>query len=175
MLTNSVRYTEVPIRYMSATRICCVARKGCMKVATVALVVDYGRSAPSLIDIISDDHEIRLLESAYKHGETDPLELVYAHRVKQAQEDDEFGNYVEELLSQPFVRTEIQDHGVQWLKSKLRIEQYQKSEAEAAKVIATYALKIIEEDRAKTDFFLAGPTTMVRVRVFETKALEKAA
>lgn len=146
-----------------------------MKVATVALVVDYCQSIPSLIEIISDDHEIQLLESAYHHGESNPLELIYAHRKKQSEEDDDFGNYVEELLSQPFVRPEIQDHGVQWLKSKMRIEQYQRSEAEAAKVIAAYALKIIEEDRAKTDFFLAGPTTMVRVRVFEAQALEKAA
>jgi hypothetical protein len=81
-------------------------------------------------------------------------------------EEGEFGDYVEELLSQPFVGTEIQEHGVQWLKSKIRIERYQRTETDAAKVIAEYAMKVVSEDPDKTDFFLAGPNTMVRIRVF---------
>lgn len=144
-----------------------------MKVATVALVVE-GKT-PALVDVISDDHEISLLESSSKAGEANPLEQVYEFRKRQSAEDEQFGEYVEELLSQPFVRSEIQEHGVQWLKSKIRIEEFQKSEVEAANVIAQYAMRILTDNPQKTDFFLAGPKTMVRVRVFSVSRLSQAA
>jgi hypothetical protein len=54
---------------------------------------------------------------------------------------------------------------VQWLKSRIRIEQFQEDEKEAAKVIAEYAFKIFSEETALRDFFLAGPKAQVRVRV----------
>ena len=144
-----------------------------MKVATVALVVE-GQSH-SLVDVISDDHEISLLESSCKSGERDLLRPVYEFRQKQCAEDEQFGEYVEDLLSQPFLRTEIQEHGLQWLKSKIRIEEFQRTENEAAKIIAEYAMKILTENPEKTDFFLAGPKTMVRVRVFAQKKERAAA
>ena len=43
------------------------------------------------------------------------------------------------------MRPEVQEHGLQWLRSKIRIEQYQRTETEAAKIIAKYALQILEE------------------------------
>jgi hypothetical protein len=144
-----------------------------MKVATVALVVE-GESIPALLDVISDDHEISLLESSSRAGEADLLKPVYEFRQRQYAEDDQFGAYVEDLLSQPFLRTEIQEHGVQWLKSKIRIEEFHKTEIEAAKTIAEYAMKVLMENPQKKDFFLAGPKSMVRVRVFAQKR-EKAA
>jgi hypothetical protein len=136
-----------------------------MKVATVALVV-AGEDVPSLVDVISDDHEISLLETSARSGSSDPLKAVYELRQQQNVEENQFSEYVEDLLSQPFLRSEIQEHGVQWLKSKIKIEQFQKSETEAAKIIAEYAMKILLENPQKKDFFLAGPSTMVRVRVF---------
>ncbi len=145
-----------------------------MKVATVALIVQQGQK-PSLIDIISDDHEISLLETSAKSGETDLLRNIQEFRQKQSAEDEQFGEYVEDLLSHPFVRSEIQEHGLQWLKSKIRIEEFQRTENEAAKVIAEYAMKILLENPEKTDFFLAGPSTMVRVRVFSQRAESAAA
>lgn len=144
-----------------------------MKVATVALVVE-GQSH-SLVDVISDDHEISLLENSSKSGEGDLLRPVYEFRQKQCAEDEQFGEYVEDLLSQPFLRSEIQEHGLQWLKSKIRIEEFQRTENEAAKIIAEYAMKILTENPEKTDFFLAGPKTMVRVRVFAQKKERAAA
>lgn len=137
-----------------------------MRSATVALVVQNTNGKHQLVDTLSDDREINVLESAITTGETDPLSKVYTHRESQAVEENEFADYVEELLSHPFLRREIQEHGVQWLKSKMRIEQYQKSETEAAKIIAEYAFQLFCHEPDRTDFFLAGPSAEVRVRIF---------
>jgi len=136
------------------------------KVGTVALVVRYEGDAPTLLETFSDDREIAILETAVNEGEASPLDIIHAMRARQAKEDEEFGDYVEELLCQPFVRPEIQEHGIQWLKSKIRIEQYQKCEGEATHVIAAYAFKLFIEDPDRVDFLLAGPSAKVRIRVF---------
>jgi hypothetical protein len=150
-----------------------------MKVATVAIVVcktpDASTEGMSLVEVLSDEHEIGLLEASCKAGSDDPMEPVHEFRRRQHVEEGEFGDYVEELLSQPFVGTEIQEHGVQWLKSKIRIERYQRTETDAAKVIAEYAMRVVSEDPEKTDFFLAGPNTMVRIRVFSAAKNHRAA
>ena len=147
-----------------------------MKAATIALVVVYDEMQrdPLLLETLSDDREIAMLESASGRGVTDPLRDVLDARDQQKREEDEFGDYVEELLCQPFLKPEIREHGVQWLKSKLRIEQYQQTEAEAAKIIADFAYKVYSEDPTKTDFILAGPSAKVRVRVFVTRRISGA-
>lgn len=137
-----------------------------MRMGTVALIIGMQDKNACLIDILSDDREIEQLAVSLQQGESDPLEAVYSFRDRQTREDDDFGNYVEELLSKPFVRPEIQEHGVNWLKSKIRIEKHQKTETEAAKVIADYAFKVFSENPDKTDFTLAGPHAQVRIRVF---------
>ena len=121
----------------------------------------------------SDDREIALVEAAVDRGEN-PVNAVHEHREKIKDEEEEFGNYVEELLSQPFLRPDVQEHGIQWLKSKIRIEQYHKTELDAAKTIADFAFRMYREDREMKDFSLAGPATVIRVRVF-VLALEAAA
>jgi hypothetical protein len=137
------------------------------KIGTVALIVRLdGDQAPNLVEKFSDDREIAAFETAMKAGDADPLSTVYTMRDRQAKEDEEFGDYVEELLSQPFVRPEIQEHGVQWLKSKIRIEQFQKCEREATQIIADYAFRLFSENPSRTDFFLAGPAAKVRIRIF---------
>lgn len=145
-----------------------------MKAATLALVVRYDGETPALLETVSDDREITLLESAFDQGESDPLKAVHEHRLRSKQEEDEFGDYVEELLSQPYLRPEIQQHGLQWLKSKIRIEQYQKTEAEAAKTIADFAFRMYAEDPKMTDFSLAGPATIIRIRVFVVPKAQEA-
>ena len=140
-----------------------------MKVGTVALIVRYHEKTPVLVESLSDDREIAELQQAVELGHQDPLQHVYQQRERQTKEDEEFGNYIEELLSQPFIRPEVQDHGVQWLKSKMRIEQYQKSEREATQVISDYAFKLYMENPARKEFYLAGPTSKVLVRVFPLK------
>ncbi|MBC7693596.1 MAG: hypothetical protein H7222_17660 [Methylotenera sp.] len=136
------------------------------KIGTVALIVYSDGKDIKLADTFSDDREIALFEDALKDGESDPIESVYEMRAHQQKEDEDFANYVEDLLSQPFVRTEIQVHGLAWLKSKIRIEEYQKSEMQAAEVIAKYAFDRYVSDPRLTDFLLAGPAARVRVRVF---------
>lgn len=146
-----------------------------MKTATVALVVKFENQDPQLLETLSDDREITVFESAVESGEQDPLTRLVEHRQAQAREDEEFGNYVEELLSQPFLKPEVQEHAVQWLKSKNRIEQFQKSEADAAKIIADYAYKIFRDAPSKTDFMLVGMTAQVRIRVFVLDQLLRSA
>lgn len=137
-----------------------------MRAATVALIVHGREGTPQLIDVLSDEREIAEIEIAIAQGDQDPLKRVKEHRLQKQAEDSEFGDYVEELLSHPFQKPEVRDHGIQWLKSKLRIEEFQKSETEAARIIARFALDVFLQDPDKVDFFLAGPTAQVRVRVF---------
>lgn len=149
------------------------ARKGCcyrMKDGTVVLLVSTGSNShsktPELIDYLYDDREIAVVESALQSGVNDPLELISEFREREKQEEEEFGNYVENLLSQPFLKSEIQNHAIQWLKSKIRIEQFQKAEREATQVIARYAFNLFKTDPERKDYFLAGPTAKVRIRIF---------
>lgn len=137
---------------------------------TVALIVAPKSMEPELVECISDEGEIALFQAALESGERDPLAIIYSRRERQAKEDEDFGDYVEELLSQPCVRPEIQHHGIQWLKSKMRIENFQKSEKEATSVIAQYAFKLYREQPDRTDFVLAGPNAQVRIRIFELRS-----
>lgn len=141
-----------------------------MKTSTVALVVAIESECPSLIDILCDDSEIQLMETALLAGAKDALSQLYDQRAQLEKQENEFGDYVEELLSQPFLKAEVQMHGVQWFKSKIRIEQFQKSERQAAKIIADYAYKIFQSDPTKTDFFLQSSTHQVRIRIFPVEA-----
>ncbi|MGE0615935.1 MAG: hypothetical protein AB7P04_09855 [Bacteriovoracia bacterium] len=144
------------------------------KVGTVALVVNTHGESPVLVEALSDDREIGILEKGMDQGDGNPLALIYDLRERQEKEDEEFGDYVEELLSQPFLKPEIQDQGVQWLRSKIKIEEYQKSESDATRIIASYAYQIYQEDRARKDFTLASPNAKVRIRVFELSAIRAA-
>jgi hypothetical protein len=137
-----------------------------MKAATVALIIKLEGETPNLVETLSDDREIHILQTAVGSGEQDPLQKVYAQRELQSKEDEEFGDYVEDLLCQKFLKPEIQEHAVQWLRSKVRIEEFQKNESQAAKVIADYAYKIFQSDPERKDFFLAGPSTKVRIIVY---------
>jgi len=143
------------------------------KTGTVALVVRFDGNVPILIESLSEDSEIAILQASVDAEQPEPLQAVYSHRERQRHEDDEFGNYVEELLSQSCVRPEIQEHGVQWLKSKMKIERFVKSEREATQVIAQYAFRVFSESPWRTDFFLAGPSSKVRIRVFPVSIRDK--
>jgi hypothetical protein len=140
-----------------------------MRAPTIALAVEMKDGSPVLLETISDSHEILLLEQSILLGEQDPLQRIHAHREKQRREDNEFSDYVEGLLSKPFLKVEVQKYGVQWLKSRMRIEQFQKDEEEAAKIIANYAFQIFSGETTRRDFFLAGPKVQVRVRVIILK------
>lgn len=145
-----------------------------MNTAVIALVVRFDGKNHNLVEIVSDDIEIEVLSKAYGLGEKDPLKLIYSQRQKAAKEEDDFGNYVEELLSQPFIKPEIREHGLQWLKSRIKIEEYKRTEAEAAKIISDFAFRVFLQDPALRDFSLAGPATTIRVRIFVLDEKEQA-
>jgi hypothetical protein len=142
-----------------------------MKSGTVAIVVHHPSPLESeLVDVVSDDREVELLETVFESAGYASLELIYDHRERTQREDEAFGDYVERLLSQPFVRTEVQEHGLRWFRSRIRMEEFRRNEMEAAKVIAGFAMEIYRKDRSQTDFTLEGMTAKVRVRIFELKA-----
>ncbi len=137
---------------------------------TIALVVSStDKETPVLFEALTSADEILELELALMSADPNPLKRVHDFRQKQLMEDEEFADFVEGLLSQPFVKPDVQDHAVQWFKSRAKIEAYQKAEDGASKVIAMYAFEIYQSDPGRTDFFLAGPKAKVRIRVIELK------
>lgn len=136
-----------------------------LKIGTVTLVVREGPGEIELLDSLSSDEEIDALDEALQKGVKDPLGLVYRMRALESQENEEFADYIEGLLSQPFVRPEIKEHGLKWFRSKMRIEQFHRSEREATEVIAQFAFQVFQHAPDRRDFMLAGPNAQVRVRI----------
>jgi hypothetical protein len=134
---------------------------------TIAIVVTRDRGEPVLADTLTSSEEILELELAMINQEAEPLKRVQDFRVRQAAEDEEFADFVEGILSQPFLKQEVQEHAVQWFKSRTKIETYQKAEDEASRVIALYAFQVFAGDPKKTDFLLAGPKARVRIKVID--------
>ncbi len=137
---------------------------------TIALIVTTTHhQKPVLCEALTSADEILELELALMNGDAEPMKRVHAFRSKQNTDDEEFADFVEGLLSQPFVKPDVQEHAVQWFKSRAKIEAYQKAEDNASQVIALYAFEIYQSNPTKTDFFLAGPRAKVRIRVIELK------
>jgi hypothetical protein len=149
------------------------------KVGTVALLVAVNPDSASgreLIAAISDAAEILVLESALRSGDQNPLEVIQAYRDQQSREEEEFGDYVEDLLVRTGgLRPDIREHAVQWFQSKAKIERYRKIEADATSVIAKYAYEVFNADPTRREFMLAGPSAEVKIRVFEFKKAQSAA
>ncbi len=141
---------------------------------TIALVVSStDPEKPVLCEALTSADEILELEMALMNSDPDPLKRVHDFRQRQMMEDEEFADFVEGLLSQPFVKPDVQEHAVQWFKSRAKIEAYQKAEDGASRVIAMYAFEIYQSNPGRTDFFLAGPKAKVRIRVIELKDLQQ--
>jgi hypothetical protein len=134
---------------------------------TIALIVANTNGETILAETLTDSDEIQEMELAMQNQEENPLRRVLEFRGKQISEDEEFADFVEDLLSQPFLKPDVQEHAVQWFKSRAKIESYQKAEDEASKVIARYAFQVYVTDPARTDFLLAGPRAKVRIRVIQ--------
>lgn len=132
----------------------------------VALVIRFEQKRPLLMAVLSDTRDIQLLEKALTQGHPTPLDLIGQARKLREQEDEAFGDYVENLLSQPFLERRVQEQGVRWLQSKAKIEQFERSESEAAQVIAQYAFQYYCQHPEKDDFLLVGAKAKVRIRVF---------
>ena len=134
---------------------------------TIAIVVTRQGGTPVLAETLTSGEEILELELAMLNREPEPLRKVQEYRVKHSSEEEEFADFVEGLLSQPFVKPDVQAHAVQWFKSRAKIEAFQKAEDDASRVIAQYAFHVFLNDPTKTDFLLAGPKAKVRIRVLD--------
>jgi len=145
------------------------------RTGTVALVVRRESGCPILVDQISDDEEIHQLEASIRGGDSTALEDVYLARDERAEEEERFGDFVEALITQPFVKPDVLEHGVQWLRSKIKIERFQRSEREATRVIAQYAFQVYSENPELKDFLLSGPSAQVRIRILELPVEKKGA
>lgn len=137
------------------------------KVGTVALVIHKKGEAAHLVEALSDHEEIAMLGVRMQQGDENPLRSIYDLRSQQVQEDNEFADYIEEILSRPFVKRELRDQGVRWFRSKMKIEDYQKCERDATRVIAGYAYKVYQQNPQRKDFLLASENAKVRILVFE--------
>jgi hypothetical protein len=135
--------------------------------ATIAIVVVRHEGEPVLAETLTSVDEILEMELAIRNQDPEPLKRLQEFRKKQAAEEEEFADFVEGLLSQPFVKPDVQDHAVQWFKSRAKIEAFQKAEDEASRLIANYAFQVFTSDPNQTDFMLAGPKARVRVRVID--------
>lgn len=147
----------------------------CMKTAeqpTIAIVVTQHSGEPVLTEILTSSEEILEVELALRNRDPEPLRRLQEFRSKQSSEEEEFADFVEGLLSQPFVKPDVQEHAVQWFKSRAKIEAFQKAEDEASRVIAQYAFQVYSNDPAKVDFMLAGPKARVRIRVIDMSKLQ---
>lgn len=134
---------------------------------TVALVVASGPTGePVLLDAISDDYEVSVLIAAIADGESNPLENVYEERERLVNESEDFSDYVEELVTHPMVHNEIREQGIAWLKSKIKIDEYRKTETEATKVIAKFAFDLYCQDPDNHRFVLNSFNAQVNIRVF---------
>jgi len=134
---------------------------------TIALIVSHEQGEPILADTLTSLEEILELELAMMNRDPEPLKRVLEYRLKQVSEEEEFADFVEGLLSQSFVKPDVQEHAVQWFKSRAKIESYQKAEDDASRVIALYAFQVYRNDPGRTDFLLAGPRAKVRIKVID--------
>jgi len=133
---------------------------------TVALIIAQNRKKPQLIVAISDDEEIAILEESIHSGHESPLDKILDFRNEKGKEEEEFGDYVEQLLTQQFVPKEVQDHGIAWFKSKMKIEDFKQQEEEATQVIAEYAYQIFLDNTERREFILSGPKAKVLIKVY---------
>jgi len=141
------------------------------RTGTVALVVRIESGSPILLDQISDDRELEILDRCVKEGSSRALEEVYLQRDRVVEEEEQFGDFVEALITQPYVKPEILEHGVQWLRSKVKIEEFQRQEREATRVIANYAFQVFAENQDLREFMLSGPSAQVQIKVVELPAV----
>jgi hypothetical protein len=146
-----------------------------MKTNLLILVVEQQVNEFVLVDSFSDQEEIDLLLHSIEKGEEDPLLLVHQFRKKRELEEEEFGDTVEELLQNPFLNTEIRNHGLEWFKSRIRMEKFRSAEQEAREVVSAYAFQLFQKNPRLRDFTLEGQNSAVRVKVLEVLREEKIA
>lgn len=136
-----------------------------MRTGTVAIILAVENGEEVWMDTVSDETEIQLLEQAIHKGVQEPLQILLHHRTNTLQKDENFGDFVENLLVKQRVSEDMKKHGVAWFESWHRIREYKKQEKEAAQTIAEFGLKIYQRDPSLKDFQIEAPGSKVRIRI----------
>jgi hypothetical protein len=118
---------------------------------------------PKILESVSDDPEVLLVEEALAEHHPDPLMAVRQHRQEQEDEEEAFADYLESLLSAPACGIQLQRHAVLWFRSKMDLESHRRAESEARRVIVDFAFRLYCEDPSQTDFVLTSPQAEVHV------------
>jgi len=120
---------------------------------------------PKILESVSDDPEILLVEEALAEHHPDPVTVVRQRRQELENEEEAFADYIEGLLSAPACGIQLQRHAVLWFRSRIDLEAYRRAEIEARRVIVDFAFRLYCEDPSQTDFTLASPQAEVRVLI----------
>ena len=122
---------------------------------------------PKILEAVSEDPEILLIEQALADQQVDPVSAVRQRRQEQDDEEEAFADYIEGLLSVPACGIELQRHAGLWFRSRMDLEAYRRAETEARRVIVDFAFRLFCDDPSQTDFILTGPQAGVRVIIRE--------
>jgi arginine deiminase len=136
-----------------------------MKTTQIALIVLLDPAGPMLVDTLTDGDEIEFYDLSLQE-ETNPLAKIYRHRHWVEQQDEELADYLEQVLCKPFPEILFQRQATRWFRMKMRIEQFQRKEKEAAQVIADYAYRVFLDEPDRSEFYIESDHHRVRVRVF---------
>jgi hypothetical protein len=137
-----------------------------LEVGTVLILLgrdEEGR--PKILESVSDDPEILLVEEALAEHHPDPVMAVRQRRQEQENEEEAFADYIETLLSAATCGIQIQRHAALWFRSRIDLEEYRRAEIEARRVIVDFAFRLYCEDPSQTDFTLAAPHAEVRILI----------
>jgi hypothetical protein len=134
---------------------------------TLALVVRKREKKIEWLDTLSQESEILFFEALLGAGVQDPLLDLAVKREQERQSEDDFANYVEDLVVKPGLKPEVREQAVQWFYSRIRIEKYEAQEKQAAAVVARVALQLYQEHPAQVDFTLSSERSEIRVKIFD--------
>ncbi len=141
-----------------------------MKTHTIALVISApeppGTPFEPSFEVLHDEEEIEYFERATQQGSSEAMREILSRRAVLNEQEEMQADYIEEVLSRPFNNTTIQEQGLLWFKSKIKMESHRKAESEAAQMIAEYAFHIYQLNPSRTDFTLSGSKSQVRVKIF---------
>ncbi len=134
------------------------------------LLVRDEEGRPRILDSVSDDPEISLIEQALADRSPDPVLAVRLRRQEQEAEEEAFADYVETLLSAPACGLQLQHHASLWFRSRIDLEEYRRAESKARRVIVDFAFRRYCDDPSQTDFTLVSHEAEVRVIIREVFA-----
>ena len=118
---------------------------------------------------------MQVVEKGKDEDHSNLIKTLEDYRDKKEKENQQFEDYVEQLLSHPFLKPEIEKHALSWMHSKIRVEAYEQEERKAARVIGNYAFQLFQKSPQQSEFLLNGKDSEVRVFVYTFNLKEQVA